>query len=237
MLKQIDQYEIISEIMREHHEKYDGSGYPRGLKSDEIKPLSRIMIVADAFDAMTTNRVYKPRKSIKVALEELTSLSAVHFHPDVVSAAVVVLKDVKIDSDISQLPKTTVEEQRFSYFYKDRLTNLFIIEYLELILRYYISSKSLYMYDIKLHNFSKYNQEFGWKDGDKFLKNFAKYITDFEVEHISFRVEGDDFMVLSEVKLDGLESYILTYREFQKTLVKVSIVEDYIEDRESYTFT
>ena len=65
MLSKIDQYKVIADIMREHHEKYDGSGYPRGLKAEEIKPLSRIMMVADAFDAMTTNRVYKPKKQSK----------------------------------------------------------------------------------------------------------------------------------------------------------------------------
>ncbi|WP_324170557.1 HD domain-containing phosphohydrolase [Sulfurimonas sp.] len=97
MLYQIDQYKVLSDVMREHHERYDGSGYPRGLKGNEIKPLSQIMIVADAFDAMTTNRVYKEKKSIKVALKELESLSAIQFHPDVVVAAVVALSKVKVD--------------------------------------------------------------------------------------------------------------------------------------------
>ena len=96
-LSKIDQYKVIADVMREHHEKYDGSGYPRGLKANAIRPLSRILIVADAFDAMTTNRIYKAKKTVQVALDELKKLSAIHFHPEVVVAALMALKNVKID--------------------------------------------------------------------------------------------------------------------------------------------
>lgn len=97
MLAKIDQYKEIAQIMREHHERFDGKGYPLGLKADEIKPLSKIIIVADAFDAMTTDRIYKPKKSIQVALKEVENLSTKQFHPEVVNAAVKVFKDIKID--------------------------------------------------------------------------------------------------------------------------------------------
>ena len=230
MLKKIDQYKNIADIMREHHEKYDGSGYPRGLKANDIKPLSRIMIVADAFDAMTTNRVYKPRINVKDALKELVDLSSIQFHPDVVSAACVALKDIDIDFDISQLPKTVLEEQRFSYFYKDRLTNLFVIEYLEFILRHYVSAENVYMYEIKLHNFSKYNREFGWQKGDEFLVEFARYIEGLYRDSVAFRVEGDDFMILSETKVSNVQSDICEYMNDEKSIIKCSVDETYIEN-------
>ncbi len=230
MIKGIEQYSVISEIMREHHEKYDGSGYPRGLKGDEIKPLSQIMIVADAFDAMTTNRVYKPKKSISVALQELQDLSTIHFHPDVVNAALVALKDVKIDAEITQLPKTVIEEQRFAYFYKDRLTNLFIIEYLELILRYYEESKDVYLYDIKLHNFSQYNREFGWKEGDRFLAEFAKLISTLYGDSIIFRVEGDDFLILSKRELESIKSDIADFLKSKKSTINFTLKREFVKD-------
>jgi len=230
MLTQIDQYKVIADIMREHHEKYDGSGYPRGLKAEQIKPLSQIMIVADAFDAMTTNRVYKSKKTIQTALDELESLSAIHFHPDVVSAAMRVLKDTKIDEGISQLPKTSIEEQRFSYFYKDRLTNLFVIDYLELILRYYISTKNVYIYDVKLHNFTAFNKEFTWKEGDKFLINFASFLDGFYEKGVVFRVEGDDFMILSEKKLSNIKKDIANYIEGKNTTITFSVKETLVKD-------
>jgi len=230
MLKSIDQYKVIAEIMREHHEKYDGSGYPRGLKADEIKPLSRIMIVADAFDAMTTNRVYKPRKSIDIALAELEELSMVQFHPDVVSAAIIALKNIKIDLDISQLPKTDIEEKRFSYFYRDRLTNLFIIDYLELILRYYIHSDKVYLYDIKLHNFSQYNKELSWKNGDKFLVDFAEFINNIDKDSVVFRVEGDDFMILSQRDIKAEVDTISEYIQNQNSVVSCSISQEVVKN-------
>lgn len=65
MLSKIPMYKELAEIIHHHHERYDGKGYPDGLRGDEIPLLSRIMIVADAFDAMTTNRIYKTRKDRK----------------------------------------------------------------------------------------------------------------------------------------------------------------------------
>jgi len=231
MLIKLDQHKIIAEIMREHHEKFDGSGYPRGLRGDEIQPLSRIMILADSFDAMTTDRIYKPKKSIQTALDELEELSAIHYHPEVVSAALTVLRDIDIDVNISQLPKTSIEEQRFSYFYKDRLTNLFVLEYLPLILRYHISTDSIYLYNLQLHNFSHYNREFGWAKGDEFLINFSKFLDLISSDSIVFRVEGDDFIILSEKQLDNIDKNIKDFSMFEEhSLINYSLSEEYIED-------
>ena len=230
LLNEIDQYKDIAGIMREHHEKFDGSGYPRGIKGDEIHPLSRIMIVADAFDAMTTNRVYKPRKSIEIALEELESLSAKHFHPEVVSAAVKVLKDIDIDTDISQLPQSVIEQQRFSYFYKDRLTTLYLADYLPLLLRYKLDSESLYFYFVKLHNFTNYNKAYGWNRGDVFLVDFAKYLKKIFPNKIIFRIEGDDFMIISEEKVESLSEQISQFSLLKDSVVSFTQKEYYIED-------
>ncbi len=230
MLRKIDEYKVIADIMREHHEKYDGSGYPRGIKGDAIMPLSRIMIVADAFDAMTTNRVYKPKKSVKVALEELQSLSTQHFHPDVVNSAIVALADIDINSEISQLPKNSMEQQRFSYFYKDRLTNLFVIDYLSLIVMYHIDGDSAYLYDIKLHNFSEYNRKYSWSKGDEFLVIFSSFLESLYDDAVVFRVEGDDFLILCKKKIDENDEDIAKCPILKDSLVKFSVRENYIED-------
>lgn len=79
-------------IDSQHHERYDGKGYSYALKANDIEPLSCIMIVADAFDAMTTDRVYKAKKNLEEALEELENLSGKQFHPEVVQCATRVLK-------------------------------------------------------------------------------------------------------------------------------------------------
>lgn len=73
--------------IRHHHERYDGLGYPDGLKGEEIPLDARILAVADAFDAMTTNRIYCPKKTFNQAIEELTLLQYTQFDPLVATIA------------------------------------------------------------------------------------------------------------------------------------------------------
>lgn len=75
-------------IILHHHEHYDGSGYPYGLKGREIPSGARIVAVADALDAMTSGRTYRKRLSWKDAINEIKKGSGTQFAPDVVSAAV-----------------------------------------------------------------------------------------------------------------------------------------------------
>jgi HD-GYP domain-containing protein (c-di-GMP phosphodiesterase class II) len=63
---------LIPNIMH-HHERYDGTGYPRGLKGEKIPLYARIICVADSFDAITTDRPYRKKKSLKTAFSELTN--------------------------------------------------------------------------------------------------------------------------------------------------------------------
>ena len=74
------------EIAYSHHEKWDGTGYPRRLSGEEIPLPARLMAVADAYDAITTRRVYKPAKSHGEAVSILQSDAGRHFDPDVVKA-------------------------------------------------------------------------------------------------------------------------------------------------------
>jgi PAS domain S-box-containing protein/putative nucleotidyltransferase with HDIG domain len=230
MLSNVDQYKSIAEIMGQHHEKFNGKGYPKGLKHEQINPLSRIMIVSDAFDAMTTNRIYKAKKSITEAIEELKSLSGIDFHPEVVEAAVKVLKNVNIDDNISQMPSNGLEKQRFSYFYKDRLTDLFLIDYLYLLLRYQNILNSSYFYAINLHNFSKYNKQLSWEKGDEFLIEFSNFLKTKYPETTIFRIEGDDFLILSEVKINKINDDLKEFILFDKSLVTYSCEEKFVEN-------
>ncbi len=86
ILKPIEYLRFALPVIRHHHEHYDGSGYPDGLKGDEIPLEARIVGVADAFDAMTTQRPYNEPLSIKKALEKLKDQKEKQFDPDVVDA-------------------------------------------------------------------------------------------------------------------------------------------------------
>lgn len=68
-----------------HHEKYDGTGYPAGLKGEQIPLGARIIAIADSFDAMTSDRPYRPRMGIKIALQEIKKHRRTQFDPELVS--------------------------------------------------------------------------------------------------------------------------------------------------------
>jgi HD-GYP domain-containing protein (c-di-GMP phosphodiesterase class II) len=69
-------------IVRNHHERWDGQGYPDNLMSEDIPILARVVAVADAFDAMTTDRPYRPAMSVEKALMEIRAKSGSHFDPE-----------------------------------------------------------------------------------------------------------------------------------------------------------
>lgn len=74
------------EITYSHQEKYDGSGYPEGLKGEAIPLSARLMAVADVYDALVSKRVYKPAFTHETAMEMIRQASGEHFDPDVVDA-------------------------------------------------------------------------------------------------------------------------------------------------------
>jgi PAS domain S-box-containing protein/putative nucleotidyltransferase with HDIG domain len=76
----------VARIVREHHERMDGSGYPQGLKGDEILIESRILAVADVVEAIASHRPYRPSKGIEAAIEEIQGRKGQAYDPDVVDA-------------------------------------------------------------------------------------------------------------------------------------------------------
>ena len=77
---------MAHDIALTHHERYDGSGYPRGLAADQIPLCGRIVALADVYDALTTDRIYKPAYPHEIARSMIVEASGVHFDPDVVDA-------------------------------------------------------------------------------------------------------------------------------------------------------
>src|SRR5207245_1285566 len=76
----------VAPLIRHHHEKFDGTGYPKGLKGEDIPLGSRIISVADAFEAMVADRIYRPSLGLNKALEEIKTGRGSHFDPRVVDA-------------------------------------------------------------------------------------------------------------------------------------------------------
>ena len=90
--KSADELEPIAGYILTHHEHWDGSGYPRGLKGAEIPLLSRILAVADAFDAMTEDRVYRKALSAETALAEIEKCAGTQFDPEIVRIFLAIMR-------------------------------------------------------------------------------------------------------------------------------------------------
>ncbi|BES63929.1 hypothetical protein SANA_03680 [Gottschalkiaceae bacterium SANA] len=86
ILSSIDDFKIIAEYIQAHHERWDGKGYPDGIFGNEIPVEARIISVADAYDAMTSERSYREPMEREVAVEEIMKNSGSQFDPSVVDA-------------------------------------------------------------------------------------------------------------------------------------------------------
>ncbi|MDD4088573.1 MAG: HD-GYP domain-containing protein [Tissierellia bacterium] len=84
----------ISGIIKHHHERNDGKGYPDGLCYEDIPLETSILTVADSFDAMTTDRPYRSALSLESALQEIKNNEGTQFNPDIVDDAIIALKNV-----------------------------------------------------------------------------------------------------------------------------------------------
>lgn len=84
ILKGFKDFEEVAKIVRHHHERYDGRGYPSRLKGEDIPLYSRIILISDTFDAMTSSRPYRKGLSYETAFSELDEFSGTQFDPHLV---------------------------------------------------------------------------------------------------------------------------------------------------------
>lgn len=234
MLEKISIYKDLADIIRYHHSSYDGKGYPKTSSPDEISLLSHIMIVSDAFDAMTTNRIYRPRKTTIEALAEIKAGSAIQFHPDVVKAALIALKDVNIDAT-SQIPTSELEKRRMSYFFRDSLTELYNEDYLQSILSTTNHQfKSLNI--VELRNFTAYNKKHGWEEGNKVLKTFALLLKELFPAATIVRFHGDDFIVLHKLHVNVDEDKLSSFKQIYNVniVIKTQEIDEYFDLKKLY---
>ena len=91
ILRNIDFPWPIAEMVYQHHERLNGTGYPRGLAGDEIRPEARIIVVADVVEAIASHRPYRPALGLEIAVKELTEFRGIRYDPAPVNACLSLL--------------------------------------------------------------------------------------------------------------------------------------------------
>ena len=96
-------FQDVVPLVKYHHERVDGKGYPEGLKGEEIPFLARILSVADAFDAMTSDRKYRSKLEVEEAIEQFKVNAGTQFDAEVVNMLIKILEDFEtIKKDLAE---------------------------------------------------------------------------------------------------------------------------------------
>jgi len=230
ILKDITMIDELDIGARYHHERYDGTGYPEGLKGDEIPEIARIIGVADAYDAMTSNRVYRRHLDHERVMNELRKGSGSQFDPRACDALIRLVENgrlpkVNTEEDSNEVKQTTkilsrvidkAEDRAVDELNLDELTGAFAKGPGRSLIQESIGEHgkgSLYIFDID--GFRKINETEGYAVGDRYLKAAADLIRQIAGQNVVSRFGADEFIVyLPEVvtaeEAENVADYFIT---------------------------
>ena len=206
-----------SEICRWHHERYDGNGYPDGLKGEQIPIAAQVVGLADVYDALTSKRCYKRAYSQDEALKMIVEGQCGTFHPILIQCLQEVsdrLKHELMDTTIGQDTKSiqnlkfprkeyasfSAGQQHLQYLYIDSLTGTYNRRYFEEYFQGEEDSEAVVVMDVD--NFKRVNDHYGHYAGDCVLQSVAKTISSsIRKTDAVIRYGGDEFVILFTVSL------------------------------------
>ncbi len=199
ILKHVEMLSDVIMGIRGHHERWDGRGYPDGLKGEQIPIEARILAIADSFDAIITSRPYKSAMTLNKAKQELIDNAGSQFDPEIIKKIEPYVEEMynmgkEIEKQKVSLFPEDIEEIRKNIFFTDWLTGLLTIDKLERIVSELILGNiefSLCMMDIV--NFSKIRYEQGKAKATDLILNVAEILKESISENIA-RIDEDNFM-------------------------------------------
>ena len=214
MLRDIDVLSNLSDGVLYHHERWDGKGYPKGLAGEEVPLFARVIAIADAYVAMSSDRVYRSRLTTDKIISEFTRCRGGQFDPDIVDVFVFMLKDgYSVDPSIGQTKEASeraIKEGGFRNVFgqasqlqemrdgeMDALTGLFTRSYLNTRVGNKISEeRSGALMIIEITGFDVLKEKLGSDGTDEFLKLFSDALRSFfrEADVVS-RVSAGRFAV------------------------------------------
>jgi diguanylate cyclase (GGDEF)-like protein len=194
-----------------HHERYDGKGYPNGLKGNEIPKTARIICLADAYDAMTSNRIYRRHLSKEEVFDEIKRCSGTQFDPDIAKVFLNYLEIapdwvIREDNDIQDetlgeasnrlLQRIMVDSHKQSQKMSelDSLTGVYNRSTGERKIVAAMRDHFGCMIVLNVDNMRQVNRKYGFRRGDYYLKMLAKFMTKVSPEIIVSRFGGNEFL-------------------------------------------
>ncbi|MBR1852547.1 MAG: diguanylate cyclase [Lachnospiraceae bacterium] len=239
ILKDITMITDLDVGAKYHHERYDGKGYPEGLKGEEIPLIARIIGVADAYDAMTSNRIYRRHLPDEKVLVELKKGLGTQFDPVACETMIRLIEENRLpksnpDNDSAEIKQTTqiltrvidkAEETALEEVQADELTGTLsrgqgVNMIQDQIGRY--GTGSLFVFDID--HFRKINESEGFMVGDKYLRILADRIKRISEDQIISRFGADEFVVYMP-QVDSAEDAEDVARKFLEE-IKVMTLKD-----------
>ena len=237
----------LDEGARFHHERYDGRGYPLGLKGDEIPEMARIIGIADAYDAMTSNRVYRKRLTDEAVKTEMKRCSGTQFDSKLTEIFIKMIEDGKLDrlspdtDTDAEVEKKGIAEQSAELLQSvigfknktydgdhDYLTGVFSKNAGERIITEALETKDGGLFIVNVTNIHGINEKKGIVAGDTIIKTVVEALHS-EQELVVERYDGSGFLCfaggLTERKaFEELMSRLCS--DIKETLCEMSEYED-----------
>ncbi|MDD6810816.1 MAG: diguanylate cyclase [Lachnospiraceae bacterium] len=240
ILKDIKMFKDVSIGAKYHHERYDGRGYPEGLKGEEIPLVARIIGVVDSYDAMTSNRVYRKRLQDEVVKAELLKGKGTQFDPELIDKFMELLEEGDLQQNIREEDMVmpifnsdkiyggiTKEESGLDTR-TDYLTGLLGREQGEKEITESLRNGSGCVMMIDLDNFRQVNDKYGHLAGDYVLKITADVLKEVSEKDIICRMGGDEFLYYVEgirTQKDAADKAEIILSEFEKKKKELEILE------------
>lgn len=196
IIERMDAWRHLVPLVRHHHERMDGTGYPDGLSGEAIPLGARIITIADIYDALTSSRVYRDGVSHSVAVEQMREM-ALNGHIDPVISDIFFhhIEGYSIPEDPNAIHLPNLEMARNIFFYKDPLTSLFNRNALLVFIKKGIAKHfrlSLIKFDIK--GFKEINSRFGLSHGDKILVHIGMLLDRYAISHETLKIREDEIV-------------------------------------------
>lgn len=215
ILKNITLIDHVKEVARSHHERYDGMGYPDGLKGEEIPLYARVIAIADCYDAMKSRRIYRNPIGDEVIYNEISRNCGSQFDPKIAGVFLKMLNEgrvvigedgkladkednllnmeAEIEKFISNVMITMKTQEDSEGF--DFLTGLPMRNRGEKLAAQFMQQDNGYLVFLDMDNLKKMNDLYGHKAGDRALKLLGSLLMEYAQHSVVCRLGGDEFLM------------------------------------------